>query len=170
MAKQTGPLQDAHRAPGELEPDELARLVAQVAAALPFNELLGLEARTIRAGYSEVVLPATDVVRNHVGTVHAIAELAPAEMAAATAATSRLGDLVARGFVPVVRSLHVRYRTGAQGDVVAVAEVGEDQADSARTLLERGERPAVEVAVRMSSEGDDVGEVTVDVVFLEPAD
>ncbi len=147
--------------------DEFATSVATLAASLPLNRLLHLEPREVREGHAEVLLPARDEVRNHVGTVHAIAALAPAEMAAATAATSRLGDLVAAGYVPVVRSLSVRYLAGASGDVVAVADVEAAAAESARAAHAAGRRPSVEVAVALQDGGVTVAEVTVDLVFVD---
>ena len=149
-----------------MAPDDFARGVADLAASLPFNRLLGVVTQEVRPGHAEVLLPGVDDVRNHVGTVHAIAELAPAEMAAATAATSLLPDLVADGWVPVVRSLSVRYLAGASGDVLAVADVDAARADAARHAHAQGQRPAVEVEVELRDGAASVGEVTVDLVFV----
>ncbi|MFW5933166.1 MAG: PaaI family thioesterase, partial [Actinomycetota bacterium] len=88
--------------------DVLDELVA-LGNDLPFNQHLGARVRSVGDGRATTVLASNEALTNHLGGVHAIAELAPVELAGAMAASSRLRPLVERGFVPVVGSLSVRY-------------------------------------------------------------
>lgn len=147
------------------DPADVARGLAHVGESLPFNRHLGVVAGAVGAGRAEVRLPHDDRLANHIGTVHAIAELAPAEMAAATAASSRLGDLLADGWVPVVKHLAVTYVAPASGTLVAVAEVGQDETDRARAAAAAGERVALEVPVEVRAGDTVVAEVRVELVY-----
>ena len=61
---------------GSTDPGAFA---SRIAASLPFNRLVGLRCNTAPAGSTEVVLPADERLANHLGSVHAVAELAPAD-------------------------------------------------------------------------------------------
>ncbi len=117
---------------------------------LPFNRHLGVEVADLEVGRCVTRLPQDDRLANHVGTVHAIAELAPVELAGAMAASSRLAVLLERGLVPVVGRLEVRYAAPARGDLLATAEVGAHVVDTALADLEHGRRPRVAVEVQVT--------------------
>jgi acyl-coenzyme A thioesterase PaaI-like protein len=117
---------------------------------LPFNRHLGVEVVDLDTGRCRTRLPANDRLANHLGGVHAIAELAPVELAGALAASTRLRALVERGYVPVVGGLEVRYRAPANGDLVATAEVGEEAVAPALAAADAGERPRVTVTVEVT--------------------
>jgi acyl-coenzyme A thioesterase PaaI-like protein len=123
---------------------------------LPFNRHLGVRIEHLEPGRCRTRLPADERLANHLGGVHAIAELAPVELAGALAASSRLTGLLERGYVPVVGGLEVRYRAPAHGDLFARAEVGEEVVGPAIAAADAGERPRVEVTVEVT---DDVGTV-----------
>jgi hypothetical protein len=108
----TAPVAAPDGGPG---PDPQAVLDGLVALGegLAFNRHLGCEVREASVGRCVVALPANPALDNHLGGVHAIAELAPVEFAGALAASSQLTPLLARGYVPVVGRLATRYRAPA---------------------------------------------------------
>ncbi|MGV3721038.1 MAG: PaaI family thioesterase [Actinomycetota bacterium] len=79
--------------------------------ALPFNQLVGLEAASPESGFL-VTLPAGPEHGNHLGTVHASALLAVAEAGSGAFLVRHLGD--ADGLVPVVRRLDAKFRKPAE--------------------------------------------------------
>lgn len=124
--------------------------LVQLGEQLPFNQHLGVVVDRVETGRCRTRLPADQRLANHLGGVHAIAELAPVELAGALAASTRLAPLVERGYVPVVGGLEVRYRAPASGDLVADAEVGEDAVAPALAAADAGERPRVSVTVEVT--------------------
>jgi acyl-coenzyme A thioesterase PaaI-like protein len=149
--------------------DTLAGLAA-LGVALPFNRHLGVTVRRVDEGHCEAVLPADPRLTNHLGGVHAIASLAPVELAGALAAGGRLVGLVERGYVPVVGSLDVRYVAPATGDLIAVGRLGPEVVDPALAAAEQGRKPHVEVPVVVTDAGGEVVlEARVTFVFLPPA-
>jgi acyl-coenzyme A thioesterase PaaI-like protein len=132
----------------------LLRDLMELGRSLPFNQHLGVRVRRLEVGRAETELPADDRLVNHLGGVHAIAELAPVELAGALAASSRLHSLVAAGHVPVVAGISVRYRAPAAGPLVAIAEVGEEVVAEAWEAVEAGRRPRLEVDVEVRDEED----------------
>jgi acyl-coenzyme A thioesterase PaaI-like protein len=145
--------------------EELVRL----GVGLPFNRHLGVEVRAIEPGRCTTVLRANPGLANHLGGVHAIAELAPVELAAALAVTSRLLPLVRSGWVPVVAGLTVRYRAPAHGELTASAQVGPEVLEAARLAIERGDRPRSEVEVDVQdTAGTRVAVATLTFVYLAP--
>lgn len=144
---------------------ELADVLAEAGARLPFNLHSGVEVRSIEPGKVETVLRDNAALLNHVGTVHAIAELAPAELAGATAVGSQVGPLYAQGYLPLVRSLRCRYRKPASGELTARAEFSEEQAQVVLDAVAAGERAQTEVDVEVHDAEGLVAEVTLDLVF-----
>lgn len=128
----------------------------QTGEQLPFNRHLGVVIEDVEVGRCVTRLPADERLANHVGSVHAIAELAPVELAGAMASASRLAVLLERGMVPVVGRLEVRYTAPAHGDLRATAEVGEDAVGAALAALDEGHRPRVEVEVTVTDERGEV--------------
>jgi acyl-coenzyme A thioesterase PaaI-like protein len=143
----------AHTAP-DVGPGRLLDDLVELGETLPFNQRLGVRVRHLRVGRAETELPADERLANHLGGVHAIAELAPVELAGALAASSRLHGLVSAGYVPVVAGITVRYRAPAVGRLVAVAEVGEEAVDPAWEAVGQGRRPRLEVDVEVYDEQD----------------
>lgn len=125
----------------------------ELGTQLPFNRHLGVEVVELVLGRAVTRLPADDRLGNHVGGVHAIAELAPVELAGALAASSRLAPLLERGFVPVVGGLQVRFTAPARGDLTATAEVDAEVLGPALVAADAGQRPRVDVEVVVADPG-----------------
>ncbi|MEX0834787.1 MAG: DUF4442 domain-containing protein [Nitriliruptor sp.] len=144
------------------DPDPQAVLdgLRRLGTELAFNRHLGVEVREATVGRCVVALPANPALENHIGGVHAIAELAPVELAGALAASSRLTPLFARGYVPVVGRLATRFRAPATGELLATAEVGEDILAPALAAADAGERPKVDVEVTVTDPDGTVVNVT----------
>jgi acyl-coenzyme A thioesterase PaaI-like protein len=137
---------------------------------LPFNRHLGVEVVDVATGWCTTRLPADDRLANHVGGGHAVAELAPVELAGALAATTRVRSLLERGFVPVVGALSVDYVAPAVGELTATATVGEEVVAPALAAVEEGRRPRVVAAVELTDAGGElvaVAELTF--VYLDVA-
>jgi acyl-coenzyme A thioesterase PaaI-like protein len=130
--------------------DDLADGLVQLGEGLPFNRHLGVVVDHVAPGVCRTRLPADERLANHLGGVHAIAELAPVELAGALAASTRLAPLLERGYVPVVGGLEVRYRAPAHGDLIATARVGEEVVAPALAAADAGERPRMEVTVEVT--------------------
>jgi acyl-coenzyme A thioesterase PaaI-like protein len=153
------------------DPGGLLHELRKLGETLPFNEHLGVRVRSLEIGRAETELPADERLANHLGGVHAIAELAPVELAGALAASSRLHELVATGRVPVVAGISVRYRAPANGTLVAVAEVGEEAVAHAWAAVEAGRRPRLDVDVEVFDERDVVVlRATCEFVYLGAED
>lgn len=146
---------------------DVGTFMARIAETLPFNQLLEVTCRTVRAGYAEVVLPGDERMTNHLGSVHAVAELAPAEAAGGIAAASGLADLVREGWVPIAKRLEVDYRRLAKGEVVAICELPEELARSAREAAEAGERVGFVLPIDVRDAEGTVAEVCVEYVFKQ---
>lgn len=147
----------------------LADVLAEAGERLPFNLHTGVEVRSVEPGRAQTVLRQDHRLDNHIGTVHAIAELAPAELAGATAVGSRLGPLYAAGYLPLVRDLRVRYRKPARGELVATASFGAEEAAAIQAAVDAGERAACDVEVDVSDAEGTVAEVTLGFVFKQLA-
>ena len=138
---------------------------------LAFNRHLGVTVRTLEVGHAQTVLAASGDLDNHLGGVHAVAELAPVELAGALAAASRLGPVLERGYVPVVGELSARYLAPARGELRARARVGPEVLGPALAALEEGHHPRVGVDVEVVDEGDEivlVATLTFVFVALDP--
>jgi acyl-coenzyme A thioesterase PaaI-like protein len=90
---------------------------------LPFNQFIGLQPSPDANALLQV--PAGAHYLNHLGTVHASAQLALAEATSGEFLLKQLGSI--EGIVPVVRRLEARFRKPANGVVAANASV-EDEA------------------------------------------
>lgn len=133
--------------PGPAVEDDLLAGLAAGGAELPFNRHLGVDVLELRTGRCVTRLRDDAALHNHLAGVHAIAELAPVELAGALAVSSRLRALLERGFVPVVGGLSVRYTAPAAGELQAVAEVGAEVIAPALQAADAGHRPRIDVEV-----------------------
>lgn len=123
--------------------------LVKMGAELPFNRHLGVTVSEVTAGRVVTRLADDGRLYNHLAGVHAIAELAPVELAGAMAAATRLQPLLARGYVPVLGALSVKYVAPARGELVATATVGAEVLAPALAAADAGERPRVEVRVEL---------------------
>jgi len=101
---------------------------------LPFNSFLGLQKA---AEPSQLLrLPPGGQYLNHLGTVHASAQLALAEASSGEFLLHRLASV--EGIVAVVRRLEAKFRKPASGAVTFVANAPQEKLDqSLRTLQTR---------------------------------
>jgi acyl-coenzyme A thioesterase PaaI-like protein len=151
--------------------DPLVAGLVELGEGLAFNRHLGVVVDEVAPGRCRTRLPANDRLTNHLGGVHAIAELAPVELAGALAASTRLRPLLERGYVPVVGGLEVRYRAPAVGDLHASAEVGEEVVAPALAAADAGERPRAIVEVQVTDDaGTVVAVASLRFVYLAMAD
>ena len=149
--------------------EELLAGLRALGDGLAFNRHLGCTVAHLEVGHAETLLLASDDLANHVGGVHAIAELAPVELAGALAAASRLAPVLERGYVPVVGELAARYVAPARGELRAVARLGPEVLEPALTALEAGHRPRADVEVEVvDTAGEVVVEARVTFVFVAP--
>lgn len=99
-------------------------------AEIPFNRLIGLQAEPAGGEFS-VSLPAGSQYHNHLGIVHAAAQLAVAEAASGEWMLRHFGERAA-GFIAVVRRMETKFKQPAQGKILGKATVSE----AARAQLE----------------------------------
>jgi acyl-coenzyme A thioesterase PaaI-like protein len=140
-----------------IDPQQLAEGLEQI----PFNAFLGVKTVVAEPGHFEVALPARPELLNHVDSVHAVPITAPAEAASGCAVASLLGDLFAEGYFSIARSLRVRYRRLAKGDLLAVPRLDRDVLDAAVQRVRAEGRADFEVPVDVK---DASGEVVAEVV------
>lgn len=113
---------------------------------LPFNRFLGLE--TAPEPPQLLRLPAGAQYLNHLGTVHASAQLALAEASSGEFLLRPLGST--SGVVPVVRCLDSKFRKPAQGAITATTAAGALEQLGA-DLAAKG-RAMISVAVELHDE------------------
>jgi acyl-coenzyme A thioesterase PaaI-like protein len=107
-------------------------LRAGIAAAVPYNQHLGLELLEVADGRAVVRLPDGDHLVNHVGTQHAGGLFSAAEAASGAAFVGgfaeRMGEVT-----PLARRASIEYTALARGPIDATATL----AEPAAALLER---------------------------------
>lgn len=114
---------------------------------LPFNRLLDLQIAEDPAKVLQ--LPAGPQYLNHLGTVHASAQLALAEASSGEFLLRALGGL--NGVVPVVRRLESKFRKPANGRVTSTVALP-DGIDAVKTELAAKGRVILSVAVELHDE------------------
>ena len=115
---------------------------------LPFNRFLGIE---IASDPAHVLrLPAGAQYLNHLGTVHASAQLALAEASSGEFLLRALG--FASGAVPVVRRLESKFRKPANGAVTSSISARPETLEQARADLAAKGRAMISVAVELHDE------------------
>lgn len=140
---------DGSNPAGDADHDAFVDDLVEMGTELPFNRHLGVTVSEVGDGRAVTRLAEDGRLHNHLAGVHAIAELAPVELAGAMAAATRLQPLLARGYVPVLGALSVKYVAPARGELVATAVVGEEVLAPALAAADAGERPRVEVRVEL---------------------
>jgi acyl-coenzyme A thioesterase PaaI-like protein len=140
-----------------------AHALAAGSEQIPFNAMIGVKAKVAEPGHFEVLLPERPDLLNHMGAIHAVPIVAPAEYASGAAVSTAIGDLVEQGLVPIAKSLRVRYRKPAMGDLLAVARVDDEQMAQVRADALATGRVDFEVPVAVqNAAGDTVAEVVVE--------
>jgi hypothetical protein len=115
---------------------------------LPFNSFLGIKVAVEKDKI--LTLPSGGQYLNHLGTVHASAQLALAEAASGEFLLRSLGP--ANDLVPVVRRLESKFRKPANGSISASISTTHETIENAlRELKEKG-RSIVPVDVQLHDE------------------
>jgi acyl-coenzyme A thioesterase PaaI-like protein len=115
---------------------------------LPFNRFLGLETAT--AAPKLLQLPAGAQYLNHLGTVHASAQLALAEASSGEFLLRHLGP--ATDVVPVVRRLEAKFRKPANGAITSTVSTLPEALAPVRTELGSRGRALASIAVDVHDE------------------
>jgi len=115
---------------------------------LPFNRFLGIEVAT-EPGHV-LRLPSGAQYRNHLGTVHASAQLALAEASSGEFLLRALGST--SGFVPVVRRLETKFRKPANGALTSTAAAPPEAIEQLRADLAAKGRAIISVAIELHDE------------------
>ena len=114
---------------------------------LPFNRLIGLE----RAEPPRVLrLPAGEQYLNHLGTVHASAQLALAEASSGQFLMRTLGP--GAGLIPVVRRLEAKFRKPARGAIASTVTTPADALTQFQAELGAKGRAFLSVTVEVHDE------------------
>ena len=125
-------------------------LRAGMAAAVPYNNHLGLEVVELGPGSAVVRLPDDERLRNHVGSQHASGLFAAAEAASGgafvAAFAERMGEIR-----PLAANAEISYTKLAQGPITARAELPD--ADALLAQLDADGKVSFPVAVELSNEG-----------------
>lgn len=145
--------------------EQVAKVLIEQGNQLPFNRHLGVEVVDVAPGWCRARLRADDRLDNHLGGVHAIAELAPVELAGAIAATTRLRALLERGYVPVVGSLSATYLAPARGELMATGTVGPEAIDPALAAADEDRKPKAVATVEVT-DVDGTVVATAELTFL----
>jgi acyl-coenzyme A thioesterase PaaI-like protein len=120
---------------------------------IPFNRLVGIGHSTVPGFLLE--LDASPSHANHLGGVHAGAQLALAEATSAEGLLRAFPDL-ASSSVPVVRRLESRFRRPAQGTLRSRASIAEEADRKFRADYSAKGRGLIEVNVEVVDAGGSV--------------
>lgn len=110
---------------------------------LPFNQFLGLQPASTESGLLE--LPAAEKYLNHLGTVHASAQLALAEACSGEYLLKRLEGSEAP--LAVVRRVEAKFKKPAHGRVVA--SVNEELTDIYESLADLTHKSRCLIAIHI---------------------
>ncbi len=136
-------------------------------ASLPFNQHLGLEVVEVGAGAGHVRLPATEALKNHVGTQHAGALFTAGEAASGAAIAGFVAE-AGGALVPLAKSARIDYLKAASGPIDARAVLRGD-VEAARARARTDERLELEVEVALDDQaGVRVGQLVVQWVLRKP--
>jgi acyl-coenzyme A thioesterase PaaI-like protein len=137
--------------------------LAKGSEAIAFNAMIGVTTTKAEKGHFEVMLPSRPDLMNHIESIHAVPILAPAEMASGMSVASALEDLMAEGIMPIAKSMRVRYRKPAKGDLTAIPALDPALVEKAKAEARETGRADFEVPVEIRNpEGEVVAEVVVE--------
>ncbi len=115
---------------------------------LPFNTFLGIEPATDPAQLLR--LPSGPHYLNHLGTVHASAQLALAEASSGEYLLRSLGSYT--GVIPVVRRLESKFRKPANGAITSTVTTPPETLDQLRADLATKGRAIISLTVELHDE------------------
>jgi acyl-coenzyme A thioesterase PaaI-like protein len=115
---------------------------------LPFNSFLGIQP----ASHPPQVLrlPSGDRYLNHLGTVHASAQLALAEASSGEFLLRHFGST--DGIIPVVRRLEAKFRKAANGTVTSTASAPPESLTQLDAELASKGRSLISITVELHDE------------------
>ena len=117
---------------------------------LPFNRFLGIQSATEPT--SVLRLPAGQQYLNHLGTVHASAQLALAEASSGEFLLRHFGSI--KGIVPVVRRLEAKFRKPANGALTSTVSITPESLALLDAELSSKGRALISIAVELHDESD----------------
>ena len=117
-----------------------------IGRTIPFVATAGLKIETLEERKLVVSIENIKKVQNHIGSVHAVASALLAE----TATGLVVGMNVHDGAIPLMKSMKIDYVRRAQGNLKAVAELSEAEAQR----LQTDEKGDLIVPVRVTDETD----------------
>jgi len=112
---------------------------------LPFNSFLGIQVATEPSKLLR--LPSGDQYLNHLGTVHASAQLALGEASSGEFLLRHSGST--QGIVPVVRRLEAKFRKPADGAVTSSATAAPTAIEQLHTELASKGRALIPITVEL---------------------
>ena len=115
---------------------------------LPFNQFIGLQQSADPGKLLQ--LPAGDRYLNHLGTVHASAQLALAEASSGEFLLRALGT--SDGLIPVVRRLESKFRKPANGAISSTVTTSAETVEDLKTTLNAKGRAVVSIDVELHDE------------------
>jgi hypothetical protein len=115
---------------------------------LPFNSFLGIERTTDPANLLR--LPSGKRYLNHLGAVHASAQLALAEASSGEFLLRHFGSV--DGIVPVVRRIEAKFRKPAHGAVTSTANAAPESISQLDAELPSKGRCLIPVSVELHDE------------------
>ncbi|WP_395749834.1 PaaI family thioesterase [Prosthecobacter sp.] len=118
--------------------------------SLPFNTFLGLEPAPSSDPAHLLRLPAGPQYLNHLGTVHASAQLALAEASSGEFLLRAFGP--DSGVIPVVRRLESKFRKPANGPLISTVTTPPEVLDQLRADLAAKSRAIVSITVELHDE------------------
>jgi acyl-coenzyme A thioesterase PaaI-like protein len=120
----------------------------QSVVEIPFNAFLGLQAAAEPTALLR--LPAGEKYLNHLGTVHASAQLALAEATSGEFLLRRFGQ--AEGVIPVVRRLEAKFSKPAHGALTSRVTTPVEELTRVETELAAKGRSLVGISVELFDE------------------
>ena len=115
---------------------------------LPFNSFLGIQSAADPAHLLR--LPSGEQYLNHLGTVHASAQLALAEASSGEFLLRHFGST--KGIVPVVRRLEAKFRKPANGSITSNASATPESLAQLDAELSSKGRAVIPISVELHDE------------------
>ena len=115
---------------------------------LPFNSFLGIQVATEPSKLLR--LPSGDQYLNHLGTVHASAQLALAEASSGEFLLRHLGST--EGIVPIARRVEAKFRKPANGAITSTATAAPASLEKLDAELASKGRSLIPVTVEVHDE------------------
>lgn len=132
------------------DPETVERVRRYLVDGVPFNHMVGL--RVLAADDTTVEMESAERLDllNHVGTMHAAAQFGLGEASAGALIVAALGDLVAKGAVPLLAEATIAYRKPAGGTLRAHASLDAAERERVRADFTAAGKARVAVAIRVT--------------------